>query len=179
MKSNSAVLRLLVVLALAAGSGACRDDARGPLEPDARPAASLLGGTLQLVESTVETTTTVVEATIGIAGGELLIPGGHSLRFPVGALLEPTTIRATVGGGTVQVEFGPHGLVFPAAARPVLTLSYAAADGISDADAPGLLLAYVDESGEVKEVLETEADTGADVVRTPIAHFSTYILATD
>lgn len=172
------ISRSLVLLALAAGAGACHDGARGPLGP-AAPSASLLDGTFQLVESTGETTTTVVEATFGIAGGTLTIPGGHSLFLPVGALLEPTTIRATVEGGLVQVEFGPHGLLFPALAQPTLTLSYAGAAGVTDADAGDLLVVYVGEEGEVLEVLETTADTAADVVRTRIGHFSTYVLATD
>lgn len=178
MKSQRATFRFLVLLALAAGAGACADSASGPLEPP-RPSASLLGGTLQLVETTLSAPLTTVEATIGLLGGELAIPGGHSLRFPAGALLVPTTIRATAGGGTVEIEFGPHGLVFPLLARPTLTLSYADAQGVSDQDAAGLVLVYVDEAGQVQEVIETESDPAADVVRTRIGHFSTYILATD
>lgn len=178
MSLNKGILRFAVLLGLATGTGACLDSAAGPLEPS-RPGATLADGSIQLLESTGETTTTVVESTIGPEGGVLEIAGGHSLHFPVGALLVPTTIRAEVVDGRVGVFFGPHGLVFPDAARPTLTLSYAGAEGITDADAADLLVVYLDAEGQVQEILQTEADTLADVVRTRIGHFSTYVLATD
>lgn len=177
MNPKAIDLRLVVLLALLVGAGACRDGA-GPLAPPP-PSASLLGGTIQLVEGTTLATVSAVEATIGPLGGELVIPGGHSITFPAGALLEPTTIRATSADGSVSVELGPHGLVFPLLARPTLTISYAGAQGVGDADAADLLIVYLDEDGQVAEVHETQADTVADVVRTRIGHFSTYVLATD
>lgn len=164
---NQKLRTLIALVALASAAAACGEVSPGPVEPE-RLSGSLLG-----------TTVLVVEATIDVTGGTLSIPGGHSLYFPAGALAEPTTIRATKDQDRVLIEFGPHGLLFPESALPTLTLSYVDGTGYTDADADGLSIVYLGADGAVLEVLETAADTTADVLRARLRHFSTYAIATD
>lgn len=154
----------------------CGDSATSPLAPTAP--SSVLSGSLQLVASSSQLQSTVSTATIGPAGGTLNIAGGHSLYFPAGALAEPTTITAVSEPGVVSVDFAPHGLVFPANARPTLTYSYVNSGFLTLIDPYSLSIVYV-EDGQVVDVLPTTPDTAQGVVRAQLEHFSTYALATD
>jgi hypothetical protein len=175
MAWNSTVHRFLVLMVLGLGIGACADSRSGPTAPSGSEAA-MIGSTLSLVETVVQTTDSAVSAIIGPEGGVLEIPGGHSLHFPAGALAQPVLIEAVSSGSAVRVDFGPHGLVFPDSALPTLTLSYANTAGIDPAE---LVIAYLDADGVVQELLTTEIDALAQVARARIRHFSTYALMTD
>jgi len=110
-------------------------------------------------------------AVIGTEGGSLQTAEGHKIVFPAGALSQPTEITMSTVSGYAGVDLQPHGLVFPATAQPVLTLNYAAAEvgGFSRFN-----IVYVDESGEIAEVLPTRT-TGGLKLRANLQHFSGYI----
>ena len=114
-----------------------------------------------------------VSQTIGPEGGTLAISGGHSLYFPAGALSGPTEITAQPGRVFVEVEFGPHGLQFPAGHEPVLTLSYNGAVNVQDPSS--LVIAYM-QGGRVTEVLTGQVDYEAKSVSAGISHFSRYAM---
>lgn len=167
--------RLFAALALGATLASCAEPRQSPMEPAAPSellGLDLLG--LPLVPILTSTVDAVVTQVVGPAGGLLSLPGGNSLSIPAGALSASTTITATQEGGVLKIEFGPEGLVFPDSALPTLTFSYA---GSSVASTP--VVVYLDATGAVKEVLETEVDPVAQVARAKVRHFSTYALATD
>ncbi|HEX2094300.1 MAG TPA: hypothetical protein VHG28_17995 [Longimicrobiaceae bacterium] len=110
---------------------------------------------------------------IGPEGGTLVIPGGHSLTFPAGALSAPTRIEAKVNPRYIEVEFSPHGLQFPAGHEPTLTLS---AQGANVAPFQTLNVVYL-ERGRVSEVLPTEFDVVSKNATAKLQHFSGYALA--
>lgn len=177
MKKRLPLPRLFAALVFGAALASCAEPRLSPVEP-AAPSALLgidLGGLgLPIVPVLTNTVDAVVTAVVGPAGGLLSLPGGNSLSIPAGALSASTTIGATQEGGVLKIEFGPEGLVFPDSALPTLTFSYA---GATVASAP--VIVYLDASGAVKEVLETEVDPVAQVARAKVRHFSTYALVTD
>lgn len=169
--------RLFAALALGATLASCAEPRQSPMEPTAPSellGIDLRGLGLPLVPILTNTIDAVLTQVVGPAGGLLSLPGGSSLSIPPGALTASTTINASQEGGVLKVEFGPEGLVFPDSALPTLTFSYA---GTSVASAP--VIVYLDSSGSVREVLETEVDPVAEVARAKVHHFSTYALATD
>lgn len=110
-------------------------------------------------------------AVIGAEGGALQTSTGHKIVFPAGALSQPTTITMSTVPGYAGVNLQPHGLVFPATAQPVLTLDFSAAD---IAGFNTFRIVYVDESGEIAEVLPTRT-TGSLKLRANLQHFSGYM----
>lgn len=109
-------------------------------------------------------------AVIGPEGGTLSIGSGHQLVFPAGAVSAPTVISMRADPVYVGVHLEPHGLQFPASAAPVLTLNASGAT----AGFERLAVVYVDEAGEIAEVLPTRT-TGGSIVRAKLRHFSGYI----
>lgn len=178
MTSKRTARALLLLLAAGLGTS-CSEIATVPDEPATVPDPRGLGASYSLVGTTFTLLNTVTSSVIGPAGGALDLGGGHSLTFPAGAVLAPVLITATRDASSVQVTFAPHGLVFPSFARPTLTFRYAGISGISDANAADLAIIYLNEDGELEEVLGGVVDTGADVIRAQIGHFSTYAMATD
>ena len=149
-------------------TGGCAESATAPVLPEAAqlvkltapvgPSFSRAGG--------AETATAV----IGPRGGSIALGEGHRLVFPAGALSEPTEITMRTDPEFVGVHLEPHGLRFPASATPVLTLNASGAT----AGFSGLTVVYVDEAGQIAEVLPTTTLGGA-VLRTTLQHFSGYI----
>lgn len=177
MKKQLRLPRVFAALVLGATLASCAEPRQSPMEPTAP--SELLGLDLgdlglPLVPILTNTVDAVLTRVVGPAGGLLSLPGGISLSVPAGALGASTTIHASQEGGVLKVEFGPEGLVFPDSALPTLTFSY---DGANLASTP--VIVYLDSSGSVQEVLETEVDPVAKVARAKIHHFSTYALATD
>lgn len=167
MNFSRALTRLATVVALVAMAG-CAESPSEPLAPGVAP---------QLIRQPVPISTLLAEATIGPEGGTLHIPGGHTLAFPAGAVDAPTVITASRDPNSIAVDFGPEGLVFPAAARPRLTYDYGHAV-IPPWVTPGSLqIVYID--GSYIEELTTTVDTTARTVSANLEHFSTYALATD
>jgi hypothetical protein len=117
------------------------------------------------------------EADVRIVGprGATLRAGKHTLTIPKGALARDTviTLEAPVGT-TARVELSPHGLDFPAAAPPVLALSY------HDCALPQLYaetVAYVHGESVLewpRVVDERRRDGSASV---ELEHFSGYVVA--
>jgi hypothetical protein len=122
-------------------------------------------------ESATDLTAGTYSQKITPAGGTIDF-GVGSLTFPKGAVQHTTTITAEINGASLAVQFGPHGLQFPADAQPELCFDVAGLDLLSAA------ILYVNEG----TVLENwggalNADSGAFCVGAP--HFSTMILASD
>jgi hypothetical protein len=113
----------------------------------------------------------VTSAVIGPRGGVIATASGHRLVFPAGAVMHPTEIRMRDDGAFVGVRLEPHGLQFPAGRSPVLTLRHFGADAGYDA----LRIVYVDDAGEILEVLPTR--TGEETVVAELRHFSGYLIA--
>lgn len=113
-----------------------------------------------------------VSKVIGRDGGEINV-GPHSLRIPGDALQQDVTITATARPGQyVRIELEPHGLQFDRPAE--LTLSY------QHCDTPppkGRHVAYVDDSGNVLELLEVNFHRSGQDVETRLNHFSGYAIA--
>jgi hypothetical protein len=169
--------RLAAVLALGVTLASCAEPRQSPVEPTAPSELLGIDLGLPLVPILTNTVDAVLTQLVGPTGGLLSLPGGNSLDIPAGALSATTTIDATQIGGTLEIEFGPQGLVFPDSALPTLTFSYAGTSVETSGKAP--VIVYLDSSGQVKEVLETEIDPVAKVARAKVRHFSTYALATD
>ncbi len=133
---------------------------------------------LEQLEASYAKGSTVVESSvaqlIGEDGGTIVIPGGHSLTFPEGALREATLITARPDLVFLSIDFGPHGLTFPADRAPTLTLSYENAKNYIGT----VSIAYLNEAGQITEVLPTTDDKAAKKVKADIAHFSRYAIAT-
>lgn len=165
------------IFALGISFSGCGESPAGPLHPT-RAENGLIGGTLQLVGQLLPILDTVSEETIGPEGGTLEIAGGHSLHFPAGALEDTITVTAVRDPLKILVDFGPEGLVFPDSARPVLTYSYSGTGLLGLVNPGGLAIVYLD-GGSIAEVLPSDVDTQAQVVRAELSHFSTYALATD
>lgn len=118
----------------------------------------------------------VVSQTIGSEGGTLSIPGGHTLTFPAGALSQPTEITARPGRVFVEVEFGPHGLQFPAGHEPVLTLSYAGALNLREVSS--LSIVYM-QGTRITEMLGGRVDADGKTVSAQVGHFSKYAMVSN
>ncbi len=124
----------------------------------------------------------VVQATIGVDGGELRIPSaGVTLTVPEGALLEPTLITMTVRAGRLLAyDFQPHGLVF---AKPLILTQQLRGTSTSLLEAPLLQLGYYEDPSLLDEttgwVSQSFAGT-VDVRRwsfsARIPHFSGYLI---
>lgn len=162
--------------------------------PDAALLGGLLGGltgTVGTLTGTIDgvlaTTTTgliacnVKETTygsewVGPYGGVVRV-GPHTLVIPRGALTSYTRIRGTAPkGGTVLVDFEPHGLKF---SQPTaLTLSYRDC-GLTGSLLGSVLLdvVYVDDKQSVLEILPSLNNLLGRTVTGRVDHFSGYALA--
>jgi hypothetical protein len=163
--------RLGSVLALAAGilitTGGCAESPSAPTAADA--SALVMLRTPQGPSFSRSGGDGVAKAIIGPQGGSISLAEGHRLVFPAGALSAPTEISMQADAKYVGVHLEPHGLRFPAGASPVLTLN---ASG-STAGFSRFAVVYVDEAGQIAEVLPTRTQGG--VLRTELEHFSGYI----
>jgi len=106
---------------------------------------------------------------IDARGGVLETAAGDRIVFPAGAVTTPTLITITSSSTQVGVELEPHGLRFSSTAAPVLILN---TTGSNAASFRRLDVSYVDESGNVAEVLP--AVTGTGTLSTTLRHFSRY-----
>ncbi|MGH7663226.1 MAG: hypothetical protein ACRENI_02855 [Gemmatimonadaceae bacterium] len=132
----------------------------------------LVGGLVEgLLGCPVERTYTASES-IGYWGGTLQV-GPHELYVPRGALSQRVTITAVAPAGNyAQVDFEPEGLTFD---RPVaLKLSY---EECGSVDAELLRVVYVDDAGEIAEVLPSMINRWDESVTGLLDHFSVYALA--
>jgi hypothetical protein len=177
MAVSRKVYVLTAIFALALPFSGCGESPSGPLQPS-EAENGLIGSTLRLVGQLLPILDTVSEETIGPEGGTLEIAGGHSVYFPAGALDDTITISAVRDPLRILVDFGPEGLVFPDSAKPVLTYSYASTGLLGLLNPGGFEIVYLD-GLLVEEVLFSQIDTQAKVVRAELSHFSTYALATD
>ena len=171
--SSRSGIRLLAVLTLLVAFAGCEQSSK--LVEPTHPARVLIGNGLYLA-SVATTPPASISQDIGPAGGVLSMPDGHSLSFPAGALQATTSITAVTGGGSLEVDFGPEGLIFPDSALPVLRLNYRNSDAAQSNDA---VIVYLDENGRLREILTTSQDTTTGTAQARIKHFSTYALATD
>jgi hypothetical protein len=108
---------------------------------------------------------------IGPEGGVIELSTGYRLVFPSGAVSQPTAIGMRADGEYQGVRLSPHGLTFPADARPVLELR-AVGGGT---ERRSLSIVYVDEANSILEVLPT-ARSGSEL-SVHLEHFSGYIVA--
>ena len=177
MAVSRKIYAVAAIFALGISFGGCGESPSGPLQPT-QAENGLIGSTLRLVGQLLPILDTVSEEAIGPEGGTLEIAGGHSLYFPAGALDDTITISAVRDPLKILVDFGPEGLVFPDSAKPVLTYSYANTGLLGLLNPGGFAIVYLD-GLFVEQVLPSEVDTQAKVVRAEISHFSTYALATD
>lgn len=167
-------LRVLAVLVAALMTGAGCTDVAAPtsdsstasLEKLARPSDG--DGARFNASGTAQSVSQVV----GPAGGVLNLGGGARLVFPAGAVSEATTITMKAHDTYVGVELEPHGMRFPAGREPVLTIDYG---GIDVSKYQVLHVVYVDDEGDVLEVLPTQVSGVVTTAR--LRHFSGYIIA--
>jgi hypothetical protein len=113
------------------------------------------------------------EKLIGVEGGVLEMPGGHTLAFPAGALSQPTVIRSRIDSEYLKVDFEPHGIQFPRGREPLLTLN------LANAEVSGfrsLTVTYV-AGRQILEVLPTDVNPGAATANAKLQHFSGYLLS--
>lgn len=108
-------------------------------------------------------------AVITPVGGAIQTAAGDRIVFPAGAVSTPTTITITSSSTYVGVELQPHGLQFPAGRQPLLILN---TQGSNAGMFRRLNVSYVDESGNVADVLP--AMVGAGTLTTTLPHFSGY-----
>jgi hypothetical protein len=111
-----------------------------------------------------------VSQTITPAGGSIDF-GIGTIVFPKNAVQRATVITATVDGVSMAVEFGPHGLTFPADAQPQLMFGYKGIDITN-----GASIYYIDDQGAVLEDLGGVIDSSSETVSAWLQHFSPYIL---
>lgn len=157
--------------------------------PPFSAALSALAGILILASGCVEQTPTTTQleaptalsaakayargsytASIGTSGGTLEFPIG-TISFPAGAVPTETRITATVDGKSLAVDFQPH-LVFPAGARPTLTLSFA---GVRAAPAT-LVVFHISDSGKLLEVLRPTVDLATSTLKISASSFSGFVI---
>jgi len=164
--------RLGSILAAAAGilitTGGCTDSPAAPAEVGIGLELLLAPEGPSFARSGSESASRV----IGPAGGVIEVSNGYRLTFPAGAVSRPTEIGMRVDGQYQGVRLSPHGLHFPADARPVLELR---AVGAAAARFSTLKVVYVNDANGILEVLPTEQQ-GNDVT-THLEHFSGYILS--
>jgi hypothetical protein len=162
--SAGAVLLSMLVLVAACGDA-------GPTASELRPDGLRVGSVAQAVMLPYATAAGSSARLIDVNGGVLHFGIGF-IKFPPGAVDGPTRIEATVEASTLKVRFSPHGLHFPAAARPSLRLNI---NGVETAS-QRLQFAYVNESGVALELLPTSIDLGGRSAITYVSHFSTYVM---
>ena len=167
-------VRLLAVLTLFVAFAGCEQPS-DIIEPS-RPTNISIGGGFHLASLLTSAPQAIITQEVGPAGGVLSMPDGHTLTFPAGALQATTTISAVADDGSLAVDFGPAGLVFPDSALPVLSLNYQNSDAAQN---NGAVIVYLDHAGLLQEVLATSRDEAAGTAQAQIKHFSTYALATD
>jgi hypothetical protein len=113
-----------------------------------------------------------VTKVIGPAGGELDL-GPHSLTIPGDALQEDVAITATIKAGQyVRIDLQPHGLQFAKAVS--LTLNY---EHCGTRPPKARYVAYVDDLGNVLELLDVNSHRSGRDVETRLKHFSGYAIA--
>ena len=158
---------LAAVLVMAAG---CGD--RVPTGVDLRPEGGLKVGSVAHAliapsRSHIRESSRIIDA----RGGSVDFGIGR-IVFPAGALAQPTLITAVTADATRAVTFSPHGIVFPAEARPELRL------GISGIPTPleNLRIIYIDANGYIAEILPTAIDISTGTAVSAISHFSTYAM---
>jgi len=174
MKQNRSSARLFALLTLFVAFAGCEQSSE--LVEPSHPANVEIGAGLHVASLLTSTPQALVTEEIGPAGGVLSMPDGHTLTFPAGALQATTTISAVADDGSLAIDFGPAGLVFPDSALPVLRLNYRNSDAAQSNDA---VIVYLDENGRLREILTTSQDTTTGTAQARIKHFSTYALATD
>lgn len=191
-----------VLTFLAVGCGADGPSAPGRAAPSAeasrfvegsargRPVQSVLD-TVSVLRRIVPVRSDLVQTVvIGPRGGEIRIAGaGLAVRFPAGAVAEPTSITVTAHKGwQVAYDFEPHGIQF---AQPVTITQNLR--GTLAQWAPSLLPRlegdyYDDSTGSpfldpwnlvatVKEHLPSTYDRRALTLRFDIHHFSGYLVS--
>lgn len=113
-----------------------------------------------------------VSKVIGRDGGEINV-GPHSVKIPGDALREDVAITASVSAGQhVRIELQPHGLQFE---KPVqLTLNY---EHCGTRPPKARYVAYVDDLGNVLELLDVNLHRSGRDVETRLTHFSGYAIA--
>jgi hypothetical protein len=185
----------------AAALTACSVDAptaarRNPAPPAA--SADLLGGLIGtatgVVGGVVNTTGELVEGVTGLLlntctplqpafaakvigpEGGVLQMGPHTLTIPPGAVSQPMLITGYVPSSSVaMVNLQPHGLQFPQAQRPTLTLSY------RNCSTPASFqpaVAYVDDELNIVQWPSLSAPPAKDgTVSAWLNHFSGYVVA--
>lgn len=170
--------------------GACADSA-GPAAPHLEPNAGLLGGTLGLLNPSVEVLhrsaplgeDEVASAVIGPGGGALrLEEAGLTVRFPEGALTSPTLITVTApAGDLVGYHFAPHGLDFRH--DVVLSQNLTKTEAGLLGELVGLRAAYfggdLEPVVDALELLEVDLLGLEGLIRFEIEHFSGYVIATN
>lgn len=114
-----------------------------------------------------------VRQIIGPEGGEILA-GRVGIKFPAGALAEPTAITVSPSTRSLAVTFGPHGIQFPAGSEPTVTFSY---QGVTNVAERGLMVLYVSDTGTVLEKLATTVNSESKSVTAKLQHFSAYTVA--
>jgi hypothetical protein len=158
------------ILALAAGilitTGGCAESPSAPVQAGASLELLRLQQGPSFARSGSETRSQV----IGPEGGVIEIAAGR-LVFPAGAVSQPIEIGMRADGAYQGVRLSPHGLQFPANAKPVLELR-ATGPGV---DRLALQVVYVNEANQILEVLPT--DRHGNRVTTHLEHFSGYILS--
>ena len=178
-------LALAAGLTLALGFGGCMDAGRtaGPQEgtgalssPHSLPTGDgLLGSLTEGLLACTPLPEASASRQLGPDGGSIRV-GPHVLVVPPGALGDTVTITAVAPSEPVNsVSFGPHGLVFNARARPVLTMSY------DNCPLLGRVLpkriVYTNDLLQILEILASVDDLLARRVSAPLDHFSRYAVA--
>jgi len=148
----------------------------------------LLGGTLNLVDTTLTTTVNTVgsllnllscstlpddKATqwVGPDGGTIRF-GSSSLSIPRGALKSYVQITAEqVSDDVNSVRFSPEGLQFGKPAT--LTMGYS---NCQQVDSPKQIV-YTDDDLNVVEILKSKDSSRGETVSAPLNHFSRYAVA--
>lgn len=112
----------------------------------------------------------LTSAVIGPEGGTLQI-GIAKVYFPAGAVAQPTRISMQADLTSLGVIMQPHGIVFPENAQPVLTLDVSS---VVLSAFRNTAIAYIDENGQISEILPTELLGSSGKARTTLPHFSKF-----
>lgn len=117
-----------------------------------------------------------VRVRVGPEGGVVQV-GPHRLVIPAGALHDTVTITAHLPSGpTNSVRFGPHGLTFDPAHRPLLTMSYANCALLGKL-LPKRIVYATDDLASLLSVLQSVDLLLRQEVTAPLDHFSRYAIA--
>ncbi len=140
------------------------DDQRSQSENDDDGRSQLLACGLHAAAST--------SAWVGASGAVIQV-GNDRLIIPGGALSDSTLITATIPADTLaDIHFEPHGLHFDK--DVILVLS---TDGCNVGAQTPRHVDYLDNDGNVLEMLEGTFNGGSHTVTTKIHHFSSYAIA--